>query len=138
MVRSGVCVRTGSTARNEFATSIATTTLVFMLFLSFVASDNKPHKVTVVVLTLESTFQHYSPVCKVASAYLQATCTNTSDYTLLPSKSVCVFAGTSRLRRVDCLWLRTVPHRRILCLAHARRMPALPCRPVPDFVFLCV
>ncbi len=56
-------------------------------------SDNKPHKVTVVVLTLDSTFQHYSPVCKVASAYLQATCVNTSEYTLLPSKEVCVFAG---------------------------------------------
>ena len=52
-------------------------------------------QVTVAVLTLESTFQHYSPVSKAASAYLQATCLNTSLFTLLPSDSVCVFADNN-------------------------------------------
>ena len=74
-----------------------------------------------VVLTLESTFQHYSPVCKVASAYLQATCKNTSEYTFLPSTQVCVFAdnnfiATTSLGRVSpgehfsrCDWLPSAP-----------------------------
>ena len=58
------------------------------------SSDNKPHKVTVAVLTLEAAFQHYSPVCRTPSAFLQATCVNVTEYTLLPSSQVCVFAGT--------------------------------------------
>lgn len=60
-----------------------------------VASDNKPHKVTVAILTLKSKFRHYAAPALSPIAYLQALTKNTSDYPLLPSKEVNVFLDGS-------------------------------------------
>lgn len=60
-----------------------------------IASDNKPHKTTVAILELASSFRHYSVPALNAVAYLQAMTTNTSAYTLLASKQVNVFVDNS-------------------------------------------
>jgi hypothetical protein len=68
-------------------------------------SDNKPHKVTVAIVAMETVFQHFCPVPKSTHAYVVAMCTNRSEYAFLPSDEVSVFAdGTfvsnTRMERV--------------------------------------
>lgn len=60
-----------------------------------IASDNKPHKVTVAMLSLPSSFRHYSVPALNAVAYLQCLTTNNSEYTLLASPQVNVFLDGS-------------------------------------------
>jgi hypothetical protein len=59
-------------------------------------SDDKPHKVTIAMLTLPALFRHYCVPKAAALAYVQALCVNSSAVTLLASGQVNVFFGTSR------------------------------------------
>lgn len=66
-----------------------------------IASDNKPHKVTVAILNLASAFRHYAVPALNAVAYLQCLTTNNSDYTLLASSQVrssCLVYGLGAVR----------------------------------------
>ena len=54
-----------------------------------VESDNKPHKVTVMMTELESSFRYYAAPAVNPKAYLQCLTTNTTDFTLLPTSQVC-------------------------------------------------
>lgn len=62
-------------------------------------------QVTIATFTLDATFSHYSPVCKSQSAFLFATCTNASDYILLPGPASVFtdgsFTATTSLPRVS-------------------------------------
>lgn len=84
-------------ARVETATvdSSGAATTFRIVRRSNVESDNKPHKVTVTNVELESKFRHYAVPALNAVAYLQCLTTNTSDFTLLPSEAVNVFLDGS-------------------------------------------
>lgn len=75
--------------------------------LATIESDNKPHKVTIASFTLDATFSHYSPVCKSQSAFLFATCTNATEYIMLPGPASVFtdgsFTATTSLPRVSPL-----------------------------------
>mmetsp|Transcript_17152 Transcript_17152/g.28679 ORF Transcript_17152/g.28679 Transcript_17152/m.28679 type:complete len:634 (+) Transcript_17152:95-1996(+) len=56
-----------------------------------IASDSKPHKVTVMITTLTPQMVHYVAPSVSSHAYIQAKTQNTSQYPLLASKKVSVF-----------------------------------------------
>lgn len=56
-----------------------------------IASDNKPHKVTIAQVTLTPMIVHYVAPSLSTSVYLQAKTKNTSDYPFLASDKVSVF-----------------------------------------------
>lgn len=59
----------------------------------YVCSDNKPHKVTVGLFNLAASFYYYVVPAKSQAAYLMASVSNSSPYTILPSGNVAVFVG---------------------------------------------
>jgi len=56
-----------------------------------IESDNKPHKLTIGVITLNPHFMHYTAPGLSPHAYLQTRTQNTSEYPFLPSSQVSVF-----------------------------------------------
>ena len=56
-----------------------------------IGSDNKPHKLTIAVISLNPHFMHYTAPGLSPHAYLQTRTPNTSDYPLLASDQVSVF-----------------------------------------------
>ena len=66
-----------------------------------IESDNKPHKVTVAILNLESTFIHFAVPAVNPNVFLQARTENTSNYPLLPSNKVSVFFDGSFVATTD-------------------------------------
>mmetsp|Transcript_3858 Transcript_3858/g.10588 ORF Transcript_3858/g.10588 Transcript_3858/m.10588 type:complete len:638 (-) Transcript_3858:297-2210(-) len=58
-------------------------------------TDNKPHKVTVAIISLRSAFRYYAAPALSEAAYLQALTRNTSDFPLLASAKVNVFLDGS-------------------------------------------
>jgi len=74
--------------------------------LATVNSDNKPKKVSVAVLKLESRFTHYSVPGIAEAAFLKANTVNTSDFPFLPSSNVSIFfdnnfVATSTMKAVS-------------------------------------
>jgi hypothetical protein len=57
----------------------------------FIASDSKPHKVTVAIENFIPQLVHYVAPSAVPATYLQAKTQNTSLYPLLPSEKVSIF-----------------------------------------------
>lgn len=71
-----------------------------------IASDGKPHKVTVTIATLAPQTVHYVAPSVAVSAFIQAKTQNTTAYPLLSSKKVSVFIddnfmSTSSLRQAN-------------------------------------
>jgi uncharacterized protein (TIGR02231 family) len=60
-----------------------------------ILSDNKPHKSTIAMITLQPTFLYFCTPGTEEAAYLQVKTTNTSQYHLLPSEKVSVFLDGS-------------------------------------------
>lgn len=59
--------------------------------LANIPSDGKPHKLTITILSLQSTFTYYAVPSKSSHIYLRTKTTNSSDYPLLESKKATVF-----------------------------------------------
>lgn len=59
------------------------------------ASDSKPHRLTIAVLSLDPSFVYYTVPGVNAAAYLQCRTKNTSPYPFLPSDKVSVFLDGS-------------------------------------------
>jgi len=77
-----------------------------MLIPCHTCSDNKAHKVSVAVLRLASSFRHYSAPAINPVAYLQCLTINTTDYTLLASKTVNVFLNNAFVSKTEISTVR--------------------------------
>lgn len=68
-----------------------------------IASDNKPHKVTVMVATFSPQLVHYVAPAVSSHAYIQAKTKNTSHYPLLASRRVSVFLDGNFVASSSCI-----------------------------------
>jgi uncharacterized protein (TIGR02231 family) len=90
------------TTRVEQAATSATFTIPRA---TTILSDDKPHKVTIAIIDLDPEFT-YTTIPKIAqSAYLRATCINTSDFPFLPGKMNVfmdnTFISSSHIKRTN-------------------------------------